>query len=150
MGGSSIFRVSVKDINQSVILETLTANGSRKIMAQVYIPEIFAGDKRILLINGEPVPMALARIPKSGELRGNLAAGASSKVQPLSENDISICEKVAPILRENGVYFAGIDVIGDYLTEINITSPTCVRQIEKVYKHDISGKLYDFIEEKLL
>jgi glutathione synthase len=131
MGGSAVFHVDEDARNLSVILEMLTHGGCVSIMAQVYVPAIRTlGDKRILLINGEPVPYALARIPAEGELRGNLAAGAHGEVVPLTERDRWICEQIAPTLRSKGLYFVGIDVIGDYLTEINVTSPTCVREIE--------------------
>ena len=118
-------------------------------MAQCYIPEITQGDKRILLINGEPIPYALARIPAEGETRGNLAAGASSVGQPLSDRDLWICQQIGPTLKEKGIVFAGIDVIGDYLTEINITSPTCIRELDTLYNLDIASQLLDSIEENL-
>lgn len=140
MGGSSVFHVDETGRNLSVILEILTQFENKWIMAQTYIPEISSlGDKRILLINGEPVPYALARIPAQGELRGNLAAGAKGKVVQITERDRWICEQIAPTLREKGLYFVGIDVIGDYLTEINVTSPTCIREIEAETGLDISG-----------
>ncbi|MBA2651691.1 MAG: glutathione synthase [Tatlockia sp.] len=140
MGGSSIFQVDKDGRNLSVILEVLTHSQQVSIMAQVYIPEITkTGDKRILLINGEPVPYALARIPAKGELRGNLAAGARGEVVPLSERDRWLCQQLAPSLKAMGLYFVGIDVIGDYLTEINVTSPTCIREIEAETELDIAG-----------
>ena len=129
MGGASVFRVHSADHNISVILETMTHNGTRTIMAQRYIPEISQGDKRILLIDGEPVPYALARIPKPGESRGNLAAGGTGVAQPLSVRDRDIAAALGPVLRDRGLMLVGLDVIGDYLTEINITSPTCMREI---------------------
>lgn len=130
MGGRAVFHVNDDARNLSVILEVLTHGQAVSIMAQNYIPEISTlGDKRILLINGEPVPFALARIPASGELRGNLAAGAKGKVVPITERDRWICAEIAPTLKAKGLYFVGIDVIGDYLTEINVTSPTCIREI---------------------
>ncbi len=149
MGGASIFRIKKQDPNTNVILETLTQHGNRFIMAQRFIPEITAGDKRILIIDGTPVPYALARIPQEGENRGNLAAGGSGIGVPLTERDFWICEQVAPELKRRGILFAGIDVIGDYLTEINITSPTCIRELDKIYNLNISAQLMDAIEEKL-
>ena len=140
MGGGSIFYVDEGGQNLSVILEILTNNEHTTIMAQCYIPEIStAGDKRILLIQGEPVPYALARIPALGELRGNLAAGATGKVVPITARDRWICNEIAPTLRAKGLYFVGIDVIGDYLTEINVTSPTCIREITQETELDIAG-----------
>ncbi len=149
MGGASIFKVTASDPNTSVILETLTEHGSRYAMAQRFIPEISAGDKRILLIDGKPVPYALARVPAKGELRGNLAAGGTGVGVALSERDYWICEQVAPKLREMGLIFVGIDVIGDYLTEINVTSPTCIRELDKQYGLDIAGDLMDAIDQRL-
>jgi glutathione synthetase, prokaryotic len=129
MGGSGVFRVRRDDPNLNVIIETLTRLGTRTIMAQRYIPEIAAGDKRILLIDGEPVPYALARIPKEGETRGNLAAGGKGVAQPLSERDREIAAALGPALREKGLFFVGLDVIGHWLTEINVTSPTGMVEI---------------------
>lgn len=149
MGGSSIFRVKVTDPNLNVILETLTRKQTRQIMAQRFIPEISAGDKRILLIDGVPVPYALARIPVKGETRGNLAAGGRGEGMPLSARDKWICEQVGAQLREHGLLFVGLDVIGDYLTEINITSPTCIRELDSQYQLNISASLFDSIEQKL-
>jgi glutathione synthase len=149
MGGMSVFRVRAGDQNRNVIVETLTDHGRRYCMAQRYIPEIADGDKRILLIDGQPVPYALARIPAPGESRGNLAAGASAQGRPLSERDRAIAAQVGPELRRRGVLFAGIDVIGDYLTEVNITSPTCIRELDALYGLDIAGGLIAIIEEKL-
>jgi glutathione synthase len=150
MGGESIFRLTPEDPNISVILETITHRGRKTVMAQRFIPEITTqGDKRILLINGEPVPYALARIPATGETRGNLAAGGSGVGVELSERDRWICEQVGPTLRKMGILFAGIDVIGDYLTEINITSPTCVRELDKQFGLDIAGDLMVRIEQQL-
>ena len=150
MGGVSIFRVSPQDPNLSVILETITRYNQKTVMAQSYIPEITQGDKRILLIDGKPIPYALARIPAEGEIRGNLAAGASAIGMELNDNDINICEQIAPILKEKGILFAGIDVIGNYLTEINITSPTCIRELDTIYGLDIASELLDCIENRLL
>lgn len=149
MGGTAIFRVRNDDSNLNVIIETLTNHGRQTIMAQSYIPEISKGDKRILMINGEPVDHCLARIPQKGELRGNLAAGGSGVVQPLSDRDRWIAEQVGPTLKEKGLYFVGLDVIGDYLTEINVTSPTCVREIDRATGYDIAGQLMDVIAEQL-
>jgi len=149
MGGESIFRLTPDDPNTSVILETITHHGQKTIMAQRYIPEITAGDKRILLINGEAVPYALARIPAQGETRGNLAAGGSGTGIELTERDHWICQQVGPSLRKRGILFAGIDVIGDYLTEINITSPTCIRELDKQFNLDIAGQLMDCIEQQI-
>lgn len=146
MGGASIFRVGPTDPNINVIIETLTGNGSAQIMAQRYIPEISAGDTRILLINGEPVPYGLARIPSAGETRGNLAAGGRGVGRELTERDLWICEQVGPALRERGLYFTGIDVIGQYLTEINVTCPTCIRELDRDFGLDIAGDYMDFIE----
>lgn len=149
MGGSSIFRVKADDPNVSVILETLTQLGERTIMGQVYLPEIVDGDKRILMINGEPVPFCLARVPLAGESRGNLAAGGTGRVQPLTDRDRWIAETVGPALREKGLWFVGLDVIGDYLTEINVTSPTCLREIEAAENPGIGDSLMICIEEEL-
>ena len=145
MGGSAIFRVKPEDPNVSVILETLTAYGTHTIMAQQFIPEISEGDKRILMINGEPVPYCLARVPLAGETRGNLAAGGSGRAQPLSERDAWIAAQVGPELQNKGLLFVGLDIIGDYLTEINVTSPTCIREIDAAYDLDIGGQLMDCI-----
>lgn len=149
MGGTSIFRVREGDPNLSVIIETLTLGGCRHIMAQKYLPEIVKGDKRILMIDGKPVDYALARVPAVGETRGNLAAGGSGVAQELSNRDRWICEQVGPVLREKGLLFVGLDVIGDYLTEINVTSPTCIREIDRAYNLDIAGDLMDCIQQKL-
>ena len=149
MGGHSIFRVQPDNQNLSVILELMTNGGTKTVMAQRFIPEIEQGDKRILLIDGEPVPYALARIPAAGETRGNLVAGATGVGVPLSERDRWICAEVAPALRDMGILFAGLDVIGDYLTEINITSPTCIRELDKLYDLDIGGQLIGVIESRL-
>ena len=149
MGGASVFRIQEDDPNLNVILETITANGRTSAMAQRYIPEITEGDKRILMINGEPFPHALARIPASGETRGNLAAGGRGVGVDLSERDRWICDQVGPALREQGLMFVGLDVIGDYLTEINVTSPTCIRELDTLYNADIAGQLMDAIEARL-
>ena len=149
MGGESIFRVAANDPNLSVIIETLTVGGREQIMAQKFIPEIVDGDKRILLIDGEPVSYALARVPAIGETRGNLAAGGSGIAQELSDRDRWICEQVGPAVKEKQLLFVGLDVIGDYLTEINVTSPTCVREIDRAFNLDIAGDLMDCIQQKL-
>jgi glutathione synthase len=149
MGGSSIFRLKPGDPNVSVIIEVLTGHGTRQIMAQKFIPEIAQGDKRILMVDGQHVGYALARIPAPNETRGNLAAGGSAKGQPLSERDKWICAQVGPTLREKGLLFVGLDVIGDYLTEINVTSPTCVRELDAAFDLDIAGILMDCIAGKL-
>lgn len=149
MGGSSIFRVTENDANASVIYETLTAHETRYCMVQKYLPEILDGDKRILMVNGQPVPYALARIPASGELRGNLAAGGTGRGQPLSPRDKEICATVGPSLVERGLIFVGLDVIGDYLTEINVTSPTCVRELNHQFDLDIGGQLMNAIAEQV-
>ena len=149
MGGKSIFVVRKGDNNANVIFETLTDNGRRFAMAQLYIPEISAGDKRILLIDGEPVPYALVRIPSADDNRGNLVMGATGKGQALSSRDRDICERVGPVLRERGVIFAGIDVIGDYLTEVNVTSPTGIRELDRQFSLNIAGLMFDAIEKRL-
>ncbi|KTD32295.1 glutathione synthetase [Legionella moravica] len=148
MGGSSVFHVDEQGRNLSVILEVLTKGETKCIMAQRYIPEIaVTGDKRILVIHGEPVPYALARIPAQGELRGNLAAGARGEVVPITARDRWICEQIGPVLKDKGLYFVGIDVIGDYLTEINVTSPTCLREISEETGLDIAGDFLRGLEK---
>ena len=149
MGGTSIYRVNPQDPNLSVILETVTENESRTVMAQQFIPDIIHGDKRVLLIDGEAVPFALARIPAQGETRGNLAAGGTGVGVELSERDHWICQQIGPTLKQQGILFAGIDIIGDYLTEINITSPTCIRELDQIYALDIAGDLMQCIENKI-
>jgi len=149
MGGESIFRIKGEDENTSVIIETLTQHQSRPVMAQQYIPEISNGDKRILLIDGKPVPYSLARVPAQGELRGNLAAGGSGVAQALTARDYWICEQLAPTLKEKGLIFVGIDVIGDYLTEVNVTSPTCIREIDSAFDTNIAALLMDALESRL-
>jgi glutathione synthase len=145
MGGSGIFRVRADDPNLNVILETLTDLGRRTIMAQRYLPEIRDGDKRILVIDGEPVPYCLARLPSQGETRGNLAAGGTGRAQALSERDRWIAAQVGPTLAARGLIFVGLDVIGDYLTEINVTSPTCIREIDAAFDTAIGARLMDAI-----
>jgi len=146
MGGSSVFRVRRDDPNRNVIVETLTCCSGRSIMAQRFLPEIARGDKRILLIGGAPAPFALARIPKPGETRGNLAAGGTGVAQPLSARDREIAETLAPILHARGILLAGIDVIGDHLTEINVTSPTCFVEIASQTGFDVAGMFMDALE----
>jgi len=149
MGGASIFRTGINDGNLSVIMETLTQHGRLPAMAQKYIPEISLGDKRILVVNGEPVSHCLARVPAVGEVRGNLAAGGSGIVQPLTDRDRWICDQVRDTLLKKGLIFVGLDVIGDYLTEINVTSPTCIREIDAGAGLNIAGLLMDAIASKL-
>lgn len=149
MGGSSIFRIKENDGNLGVIIETLTEHGSRQAMAQKFVPEIKQGDKRILMIEGEPVPYALARIPSAGENRGNLAAGGRGEGRELSDRDREICARVAPVIKAKGLMFVGLDVIGDYLTEINVTSPTCIRELDAAFGIDISSLLMDAIAKRL-
>jgi glutathione synthase len=149
MGGKSIFAIRTGDKNANVIFETLTDDGRRFAMAQVFVPEIKAGDKRILLIDGEPVPFALARIPSGDDHRGNLVMGATGVGQPLSDADRAICERVGPALRDAGVVFAGIDVIGDYLTEVNVTSPTGIRELDAQFDLNIAGLMFDAVEKRL-
>ncbi|MEK1940627.1 MAG: glutathione synthase [Pseudomonas sp.] len=149
MGGTSIFRHREGDPNLSVILETLTNLGQQQIMAQAYLPAIKDGDKRILMINGEPVPYCLARIPAAGETRGNLAAGGRGEARPLTERDRWIAAQVGPTLREKGLLFVGLDVIGEHLTEINVTSPTCIREIDNAFDTKIGEQLMDAIAAQL-
>ncbi|MDF2690380.1 MAG: glutathione synthase [Gammaproteobacteria bacterium] len=148
MGGASIFRLTQADSNLNVILETMTQHGQRHVMAQRYLPEVKLGDKRILLINGEPVAFALARIPQAHETRANLAAGGKPKAQPLSARDKWLCEQLKPVLQEKGLYFVGLDVIGDYITEINVTSPTGIRELNEQCKLDIASDLMSFIASR--
>lgn len=147
MGGKAIYLTSRSDINLSSVIEILTDNESTPIMAQKFIPEIKQGDKRVLLINGEPIEYGLSRVPQSGDIRGNLAAGGQAIGSPLSEKDYWICEQISSKLKEEGLFFVGIDIIGDYLTEINITSPTCVREIDTIFKINISARFFDFLEK---
>ena len=149
MGGRSIFVIKQGDNNANVIFETLTDYGQQFAMAQVFIPEITLGDKRILLIDGEPVPYALARIPTGDDNRGNIVAGATTKGQPLSDADKRICAEVGPVLRDQGVLFAGIDVIGEYMTEVNVTSPTGIRELDREFELNIAGLMFDAIEKKI-
>ena len=149
MGGRSIFRVRENDANLGVIIETLTNHGAHQAMAQKFVPEISDGDKRILMIEGEPVPYALARIPSQGENRGNLAAGGRGEGRELTARDREICARVAPVIKDKGLIFVGLDVIGDYLTEINVTSPTCIRELDAAFGIDIAGQLMDAIARRL-
>ncbi|HEY1458665.1 MAG TPA: glutathione synthase [Casimicrobiaceae bacterium] len=149
MGGASIFRVRHDDPNRNVIIETLAHYGARSVMAQRFIPEIAAGDKRILLIAGEPVPYALARIPKPGETRGNLAAGGHGVAQPLSARDLEIARALGPVLWAEGLLVVGLDVIGDYLTEINVTSPTCFVEITEQSGYDVGARFVEALERSV-
>ena len=149
MGGESIFRVRQDDPNRNVIVETMVQGGARSIMAQRYIPEIAKGDKRVLLIGGKPVPHALARIAKLGETRANLAAGGRGVAQPLSAQDRRIAETLGPVLAARGLLLVGLDVIGDYLTEVNVTSPTCFREIQDQTGFDVSGAFLDSLEKEI-
>ena len=149
MGGASVFRHRQGDPNLSVMLEVLTEHGTRQIMAQRYLPAIKDGDKRILMVDGEPVPYCLARIPAPGETRGNLAAGGRGVAQPLTERDREIAAQVGPELRRRGLLFVGLDVIGEHLTEINVTSPTCIREIDNAYDTRIGDRLMDVIAQRL-
>jgi len=149
MGGRSIFVIRKGDKNANVVFETLTDYGSKYAMAQVFIPEIKVGDKRIILIDGEPVPYALARIPSDEDNRGNMVAGAVAVGQEMSRRDHEICEQVGPVLRDAGVIFAGIDVIGDYLTEVNVTSPTGIRELDQQFGINIAGLMFDAMAKKL-
>lgn len=148
MGGRSIFRASARDPNLNVILETLTNSGHELALAQRYLPEIRDGDKRILLVDGEPVPYCLARIPQGNEFRGNLAAGGRGEGRPLSARDRWIAGEVGPELKRRGMLFVGLDVIGDYLTEVNVTSPTCIRELDALFGLNIAGSLFDAIEAR--
>ena len=149
MGGRSIFVISKDEVNTNVILETLTEYGNRYALAQRFIPEISDGDKRILIVDGEIIPYALARIPAADDIRGNLVMGAKGEGRPLTDRDRWIAEMVLPTLQAQGVLFAGLDVIGDYLTEINVTSPTGIRELDRQFDLDIAAKLIDAIEARL-
>ena len=149
MGGRSIFVVALGDANTNVILETLTNNGTRYILAQQFIPEISDGDKRIILIDGQPIDYALARIPAPGESRGNLIMGARAEGRELTERDRWICDQVGPTLSRKGIVFAGLDIIGDYLTEINVTSPTGIRELDKEFGLNIAADFFAAIELRL-
>jgi glutathione synthase len=149
MGGASVFRLTLTDPNISVIIDTITHHQQRFVMAQRFIPEISAGDKRILMVDGEPVSYALARIPAEGETRGNLAAGGRGVGVPLTQRDRWICSQVSETLRKKGLLFVGLDVIGEYLTEINVTSPTCIRELDGLYSLNIAGQLLDALAQRL-
>ncbi len=149
MGGESVFRVMDGDANFGVIIETVTRHGTEQAMAQKFIPEIVDGDKRILLVDGEPIPYALARVPQAGEARGNLAAGGKGEGRPLTARDRWIAEQVGPELKRRGLYFVGIDVIGDYLTEVNVTCPTCIRELDAQFSLDIGSTLLTAVEGAL-
>ena len=149
MGGENIFRVRADDPNRNVIMELMAQGGARSVMAQKFIPEIRDGDKRILLIDGKPVPHSLARIPKPGESRGNLAAGGRGVAQPLSARDREIAQALGPVLAARGLLLVGLDVIGDWLTEVNVTSPTCFREIQDQSGFDVAGMFLNALEGKL-
>jgi glutathione synthase len=149
MGGEHVFRVRPDDPNRNVIVETISQRGARTVMAQRYIPEIREGDKRVILIDGEVVPHCLARIPKAGESRGNLAAGASGVAQPISKRHREIAEALGPVLAKRGLLLVGLDVIGDWLTEVNVTSPTCFREIQDQTGFDVAGMFLDSLEKKI-
>ena len=149
MGGASIFRVTHGHANTNVIFETLTDHGQRFAMIQRYVPEITTGDKRILLVDGEPIPYALARVPAGDDARGNLAAGATGVGVELSDRDRWIASQVGPVVKSKGLIFVGLDVIGDYLTEVNVTSPTCVREIQAIFDFDAAALLMEVIERRL-
>lgn len=149
MGGASIFRVKKDDPNTNVIIETMTDHGKHHIMAQVYLPEIKQGDKRILLINGKPIEYTLARIPAEGETRGNIAAGGTGVGMEITPREKWLCEQIAPKLKAKGLHFVGLDVIGDFITEINVTSPTCIRELDTQFNLNIAGVLFDHLESQL-
>jgi glutathione synthase len=150
MGGTGVFRLHQNDPNLNVVIETLSQYGTSQMMAQRFIPEISQGDKRILMIDGDPFPFALARFAKKGETRANLAAGGNGKKTRLSKRDREICEQIKPVLKEKGILFAGVDVIGNYLTEINITSPTCIRELDALCSANIGSLILDVIEDKII
>ena len=149
MGGENVFRVRHDDPNRNVIVEIMAQGGSRTVMAQRYIPEIAQGDKRVLLIDGMPVPHCLARIPKAGESRGNLAAGARGEAQPLSARHKEIAAALGPVLAGRNLLLVGLDIIGDWLTEVNVTSPTCFREIQDQTGFDVSGMFLEALEKKI-
>lgn len=149
MGGAMVFRIRKDEPNANAIFDVLTRGGHLYAMAQQFIPDITSGDKRILMVNGEPVSHVLARVPQGNDWRGNLAVGAKGVARPLTERDRFICKQVGPVLRERGLYFVGLDVIGDYLTEINVTSPTCIRELDTETGSNISAQLLDLIEKLL-
>jgi glutathione synthase len=149
MGGENIFRVRADDPNRNVIVEIMSQGSDRTVMAQRYIPEISQGDKRVLIIGGKVVPYCLARIPKAGESRGNLAAGARGEAQPLSARHREIAEALGPVLVKRGLLLVGLDVIGDWLTEVNVTSPTCFREIMDQTGFDVAGMFLDALQEAI-
>ena len=150
MGGASVFRIVRGDPNAGVIFETMTDNGRKRTLAQRFIPAVTEGDRRILLINGQPVDYALLRVPPKGEFRANLAAGGHGVPVPLRDRDRDICAAIGPELARRGLWFVGLDVIGNYLTEINVTSPTCAREIDAAYNTDIGGQFMDFLQRHAL
>lgn len=150
MGGHSIFRLGHNDPNYHVIIETVTQKNTQTVIVQKYIPDIARGDKRILMVNGEPVPYALARIPAPDDFRGNLVSGATYEGRELTDRDRWICEQVGPVLKEKGLLFVGLDVIGDYLTEINVTSPGCVRELNSLFNLNIAGDFLDVVENIII
>jgi len=149
MGGNDIFKLSEGDSNIDEVLNYLTHQGTRQILTQTFLADIAKGDKRILLINGKPIDYALARMPAEGSFKGNLAAGATGVGQPLSDRDYYLCEQIGPTLKDKGLMFVGLDVIGDYITEINVTSPTCIRELDAQFNLNIAGVLFDAIEQKI-
>jgi glutathione synthase len=149
MGGADIFKLSDGDNNIDEVLDYLTHQGTRQIMVQEFLADIVKGDKRILLINGKPIDYALARMPAEGSFKGNLAAGATGVGQPLSDRDRYLCEQIGPTLKDKGLMFVGLDVIGDYITEINVTSPTCIRELDAQFNLNIAGVLFDAIEQQI-
>lgn len=149
MGGNDIFKLSKGDSNIDEVLNYLTHQGTRQILTQTFLADIAKGDKRILLINGKPIDYALARMPAEGSFKGNLAAGATGVGQPLSDRDYYLCEQIGPTLKDKGLMFVGLDVIGDYITEINVTSPTCIRELDTQFNLNIAGVLFDAIEQKI-
>jgi len=149
MGGNDIFKLSEGDSNIDEVLDYLTHQGTRQILTQEFLTDIAKGDKRILLINGKPIDYALARMPAEGSFKGNLAAGATGVGQPLSDRDRYLCEQIGPTLKDKGLMFVGLDVIGDYITEINVTSPTCIRELDEQFNLNIAGDLFDAIEQQI-
>ena len=149
MGGTGIFRVREDGMNLGAIIETLNRDGAQSLMVQKYLPEIVAGDKRVLLIGGKPVPFSLARIPQGSEIRGNLAVGGKGVAQPLSNRDREIAEALGPVLAARGLLLVGVDVIGDYVTEINVTSPTCFQEIHDQAGFDVPAMFVDALEQAL-
>jgi glutathione synthase len=149
MGGNDIFKLTDGDRNINEVLDYLTHQGTRQILTQTFLSDIVKGDKRILLINGKPIDYALARMPAEGSFKGNLAAGATGIGQPLSDRDYYLCEQIGPTLKDKGLMFVGLDVIGDYITEINVTSPTCIRELDAQFNLNIAGVLFDAIEQQI-